>query len=360
MSELQITGLHKSFGRTPVLEDLELTVPDGSLTAILGPSGSGKTTLLRVLAGLQRPDRGIITIGGRTVDGAGRHVPADRRRIGYVPQEGALFPHLTVRANVAFGLPRGRRRDGAGRLLEMVGLAELDRRYPHQLSGGQQQRVALARALAVEPEIVLLDEPFSSLDASLRGHVREEVRALLSDQGVTTVLVTHDQEEALSLADVVAVLRDGRIVQQATPAELYEQPLDERLARFLGAVNVIDAQLEPGLARTRLGALALQAAAGAPDAGARSGPRAGSVMIRPEQLDVHALGERSREEPAAVGVRGRVEQCRYYGHDALLHIRAQDGGDGQLLLARVSGAQALPAGTPVRVAAHGPVVPLAG
>ena len=213
--------LHKSFGTHPVLTGLDLNVPAGSFTAILGSSGSGKTTLLRLLAGFDRPDRGVLKIGERVVDGAGVHVQPELRRIGYVPQEGGLFPHLTVAANVGFGLSRTARRGRVRELLELVGLTDLGRRYPHQLSGGQQQRVALARALAIEPEVVLLDEPFASLDAHLRASVREEVQRILRASATTTLLVTHDQDEALSLSDRVAVLRDGKIAQHATPQELY-------------------------------------------------------------------------------------------------------------------------------------------
>jgi len=234
-------------------------------------------------------------------------------------------------------------------LLEMVGISRLARRLPHQLSGGEQQRVALARALARRPAALLLDEPFSSLDAALRSHVREEVHGLLREQGVTTVLVTHDQEEALSLADTVAVLRDGRIVQQGTPAELYGQPADARLASFLGAVNLVPAQMQDGSALTPLGALALRADAAGHAAGA------GTVIVRPEQLEVRA---RSEPERAGAGLGGRVEQCRYYGHDALLEIRPESPADGEILLARVLGEHALPVGTAVTVAARGPVTPL--
>jgi iron(III) transport system ATP-binding protein len=348
MNGLQVTDLHKSFGANPVLTGLNLEVPAGSLTAILGPSGSGKTTLLRLLAGFETPDRGTVTIGARVVDTEGTHVHPEQRRIGYVPQEGGLFPHLTVHANVAFGLSRAARRQGVRELLELVGLTGLERRYPHQLSGGQQQRVALARALAIKPEIVLLDEPFASLDASLRTHVREEVHALLSAQGVTTVLVTHDQEEALSLADTVAVLRDGTIVQGGTPDQLYTLPVDVELAQFLGAVNLIDADFEQGTARTSLGMLVLRSDPGSPVAEA-PGRTSGVVMVRPEQLEVRRRGE------SADRLVGEVEQCRYYGHDALLHIRIDEPSGEQVLLARVRGEQALPAGTPVSLAAHGPV-----
>jgi iron(III) transport system ATP-binding protein len=350
---LAVSGLWKSYGAGPVLEGVSLDAQPGSLTAVLGHSGCGKTTLLRVIAGFERAERGRVSLGDRTLDDGRAHVPPEQRSIGYVPQEGALFPHLSVRANVAFGLPRRERRgDAVTRLLEMVGIAPLARRLPHELSGGEQQRVALARALARRPQALLLDEPFSSLDASLRGHVREEVHALLREQGVTTVLVTHDQEEALSLADVVAVLRDGRIVQLAAPAELYERPVDERLARFLGAVNVIDAQFQDGNARTRIGTLELSVAPASGDA------RAGVVIVRPEQLDVRVRETSAAGESAATGLRGRVEQCRYYGHDALLHIRPEAPDDEELLLARVHGERALPVGALVTVAAHGPVTAL--
>jgi iron(III) transport system ATP-binding protein len=357
MSSLSVRNVWKGYAREPVLRGVALEVPAGSLTAVLGLSGCGKTTLLRVIAGFERPDRGELSLDGRTLDDERTYIAPERRSIGYVPQEGALFPHLSVHDNVAFGLRRRERRGGAiSGLLEMVGIAPLAKRLPHELSGGEQQRVALARALAGRPHALLLDEPFSSLDASLRSHVREEVQALLREQGVTTVMVTHDQEEALSLADVVAVLRDGLIVQQDTPSELYERPLDERLARFLGAVNVIEARFEDGIARTPLGALELRRAPGsAPEACAT---RAGVVMIRPEQLDVRSREHRASGSSARVGVHGRVEQCRYYGHDALLHIRPEEPDGIEMLLARVHGEQALAVGTPVSVAAHGPVAPL--
>ena len=217
MSGFEITDLHKSFGAQQVLGGLQLVAEAGSFTAVLGTSGSGKTTLLRLLAGFDRPDRGTIAIGGLVVDDETRHLAPEQRRIGYVPQEGTLFPHLSVEGNIGFGLDRGNRRARVAELLELVGLVGLGRRYPHQLSGGQQQRVALARALAIEPELVLLDEPFASLDTSLRASVRDEVRMILRASGTTAVLVTHDQDEALSLADRVAVLRHGAIAQYAPP-----------------------------------------------------------------------------------------------------------------------------------------------
>jgi iron(III) transport system ATP-binding protein len=392
MSRLTVAGLWKGYSTEPVLRGVDLDVPAGSLTAVLGLSGCGKTTLLRVIAGFERAERGQVSLGAKTLDDGHTYVPPERRGIGYVPQEGALFPHLSVRKNVGFGLSREERRGGAvGELLEMVGLAPLAERYPHQLSGGEQQRVALARALARRPEVLLLDEPFSSLDASLRTRVREEVHALLRAQGVTTVLVTHDQEEALSLADTVAVLRDGTIVQGGTPDQLYTLPVDLGLARFLGAANLIDAAFEQGIARTPLGALTLRSDPGSPGAGA-PGAGSGVVMIRPEQLEVRPRGEPAGGEltgargkrtgaggertgagdetaiaaagaadtaTAGDGLTGEVEQCRYYGHDALLHIRLDEPvagtGGNRVLLARVQGEQALPAGTRVILAARGPV-----
>ncbi len=349
MSHLTVEDLWKGYAGAPVLEGVALDVPAGSLTAVLGLSGCGKTTLLRVIAGFERAERGSVALAGRTLDDGRTYLAPEQRSIGYVPQEGALFPHLSVRENVGFGLPRRERRgQQVATLLEMVGIAPLERRLPHQLSGGEQQRVALARALARRPQALLLDEPFSSLDASLRSHVREEVHALLRAQGVTTVLVTHDQEEALSLADAVAVLREGTIIQRGEPTELYERPADERLARFLGAVNVLDASFEHGAALTALGPLELHD-------GGPTGAATGAVMVRPEQLEVSVLEDGSVPEAGerGRGLGGRVEQCRYYGHDALLEIRPEQADIAPLLLARVGGEQALAVGTRVLVAARG-------
>jgi iron(III) transport system ATP-binding protein len=342
--ELEVNGLYKSYANTEVLRGVNLEVARGSLNAVLGLSGCGKTTLLRVIAGFERAQRGRLTLAGRVLDDGRTYIAPERRGIGYVPQEGALFPHLDVQANVGFGLSRAQRRGSTvSELLEMVGLAPLAKRMPHELSGGEQQRAALARALARRPALLLLDEPFSSLDATLRGAVREEVSALLRRQGTTTVLVTHDQEEALSLADSVAVLRDGTIVQQGKPAEIYGAPADARLAGFLGEANLVTATFEQGRAHTLLGTLELRTEGLSPIV-----PQ-GLVLIRPEQLRVSSRGE------GEDGLQGTVEQCRYYGHDALLHIRPDAPAGASLLLARVHGAQALTAGTPVTVVAWGPV-----
>jgi iron(III) transport system ATP-binding protein len=354
MSVLSANGVWKGYAGTEVLRGIDLEAQPGSLTAVLGLSGCGKTTLLRVIAGFERAERGTVSLAGVTLDDPHTYLAPERRGVGYVPQEGALFPHLTVEGNVGFGLSRRERRGPAvEELLEMVGIAPLARRLPHELSGGEQQRVALARALARKPRALLLDEPFSSLDASLRSRVREEVHGLLRQQGVTTVLVTHDQEEALSLADAVAVLREGRIVQSGSPADLYERPADEQMARFLGAVNVIDAQFERGSASTSLGTLQLRQQPPDRSAAADRASGTGVVIVRPEQLEVHA-----RADGATEGLAGEVEQCRYYGHDALLEIRPADAPDATPLLARVPGAHALAVGTPVTVLARGPVTPL--
>jgi iron(III) transport system ATP-binding protein len=362
MSELRVSGLWKGYGSTEVLCGVDLDVGAGSLTAVLGRSGGGKTTLLRVIAGFERAERGSVALAGRTLDDGRTWTAPESRNVGYVPQEGALFPHLNVEQNVGFGLTRRERKGGGatGKLMEMVGIGPLAKRMPHELSGGEQQRTALARALAKRPQALLLDEPFSSLDASLRGQVREEVHGLLREQGVTTVLVTHDQEEALSMADVVAVLRDGRIVQKGTPEELYERPVDERLARFLGAANVIEARFEGGTARTMLGALELRddpARNGTARAGAGTAAGTGAVMVRPEQIELRVAGE-GTGEGAGEGRNGRVEECRYYGHDAMVEIRLEGPDGGETVLARVHGERAPRVGTRVVVAARGPVSPM--
>jgi iron(III) transport system ATP-binding protein len=343
-SGLAVTDLYKGFGAHPVLAGLNLSVPAGSLTAILGSSGSGKTTLLRLLAGFDRPDRGTVKIGEWIVDGKGIHIHPEHRRIGYVPQEGGLFPHLTVAANVGFGLPRAARRKRVGEMLELVGLSDLARRYPHQLSGGQQQRVALARALAIEPEVVLLDEPFASLDAHMRASVREEVRQILHASSATTLLVTHDQDEALSLADLVAVLREGRIAQYATPRELYARPLDNELARFVGEANLIAGVLDGAHADTPLGKLPALWQDEQPPASCPV-----TVLIRPEQIDL-------RPTDNDEGLTGRIVQTGYHGHDVVLHVQVGQRETGQLLIVRALGAASLSPGSDVKLDIRGPVL----
>jgi iron(III) transport system ATP-binding protein len=349
MKDLQISDVTKSFGPQRVLRGVDLAVPHGSFTAILGASGSGKTTLLRIVAGFERPDGGKVRLGGEVVeDGHRRFVSSQHRRIGYVPQEGALFPHLSVGRNVGFGLTRRPGRpQRVDELLELVGLSGYRRRYPHQLSGGQQQRVALARALAVEPDIVLLDEPFASLDAALRASVRSDVLGVLRRGGTTSILVTHDQDEALSMADQVAVLRSGVIAQLDTPAELYGRPGDAELARFLGESNLLEGEVRDEVATTGLGRLSV---------GSWSGPVGGGrarIMVRPEQIE---LGE------AATGVvDGTVASYEYFGHDAVVRVHPSVDGLPDLVV-RVNGGSPLDPGRRVGVSVHGPVVawPLEG
>jgi len=342
-ADLAVAGLHKAFGRHPVLTGLDLEVAAGTLAAVLGPSGSGKTTLLRILAGFERPDRGSVAIGGVTVDDDRRHVPADRRRIGYVSQEGSLFPHLTVEANVGFGLPRGERHGRrVGDLLDAVALTGLARRYPHQLSGGQQQRVALARALAVTPRVVLLDEPFASLDANLRASVRADVLAILRDAAMTAILVTHDQEEALSSTDYVAVIRDGTIAQFATPQDLYDHPADADLARFVGDANLLDGFAEDGLVHTPLGMLAVRN-------DLTAAPRtAVTVLVRPEQVEV-------RPGAGGAGAHGRVVSASFHGHGTLISISSADAAVPSPILVRVHGNPRLGPGSAVTLTVREPV-----
>ena len=322
MSELVVSELEKSFGGIPVLRGLDLLVPAGRLAAVLGPSGCGKTTLLRIVAGFETADRGSVVIDGVRVAGAGLHVPPERRRVGVVPQEGALFPHLTVARNVGFGLRRGQRRAGRiDELLALVGLGGFGHRMPYELSGGQQQRVALARALAPEPALVLLDEPFSALDTGLRAAVREDVRTALQTAGATAVLVTHDQEEALSMADLVAVMWDGKIAQAAPPNELYTAPADLKVATFVGDAVVFEAVANAGGVDSPLGRLPLH------DPTAH-GP--GRVVVRPEQV---VLEGRDTEDTVVGTVVGTV----FYGHDALVRLSVAVPGGSVPVSARCQG-----------------------
>jgi iron(III) transport system ATP-binding protein len=302
---IAITGLAKSFGATQVLRGVDLAVPAGGLVALLGPSGCGKTTLLRTVAGLERPDSGEVSVGGRVLSGPGTFVAAERRRIGMVFQDAALFPHLSVRRNVAYGLPR-RAPDRAARVadaLALVGLSGFEARSPATLSGGQQQRVALARALAPRPSVILLDEPFSNLDAPLRAELRIEVRRMLTSIDATALFVTHDQEEAFLVGDEVAVMGGGQVVQQGGPTELYELPATREVAEFIGDANFVPGEARGGEAETALGAVPLHAEAWGPV----------EVLVRPERILARPGGDAT------------VERIEYYGHDAV-YVVALDGG----------------------------------
>jgi iron(III) transport system ATP-binding protein len=349
MSTITCRRLSKAFGDVEVLRDLELQVPDGSVVTVLGESGSGKTTLLRLVAGFERPDRGRILIDEQVVDGPGAFVPPEKRRIGYVAQEGNLFPHLTVAKNIAFGMARrARSRARVEELLELVDLGGFGKRYPHELSGGQQQRVALARALAPRPAVVLLDEPFSSLDAGLRASLRVDVMRILRERRATAVLVTHDQSEALSVADLVGVMDAGRIRQFATPEALYTTPADAEVARFLGEANLVTGTASGGAVRTLFGELPLAE----PSRGAQ-GPVV--VLVRPERIVLRRADPASQSAGTATGT---VVHREYYGHDSmvLLDVHGASGGESQPVRVRCSGKPNVEIGDLAQVTAVGDVV----
>ncbi len=284
MATVQANGVGKLYSGREVLARLDLSMAHGELVCLLGPSGCGKTTLLRIVAGFITPDSGRVLVAGRDVTA----LPASARRMGMVFQAYSLFPNMTALDNVRFGprvagRPKPEQLARAAQLLDLVGLSAHMQQYPHQLSGGQQQRVALARALAVQPEVLLLDEPLSALDAKVRTQLREEIRRIQQETGVTTILVTHDQEEALSIADRVAVMNGGRLLQVASPATIYREPADAFVARFIGAAAVL-----PGIAEgahVRVGALALPARAAA----SHSSGAAVELFLRPEHVRLEAL-----------------------------------------------------------------------
>jgi iron(III) transport system ATP-binding protein len=340
-ASIEVQGLCKAFGAQPVLRDVALQVAPGTVLALLGPSGCGKTTLLRTIAGLEAPDRGEVRVAGRLLAGDGVDVAPEDRRVGMVFQDWALFPHLSVTANVGYGLPgragrprlRGRTGRGSGHdrveaALEMVGLAGLGDRSPGTLSGGQQQRVALARALAPRPSVLLLDEPFSNLDTVLRVEIRAEVHRLLSDLGITTVFVTHDQEEAFVLGDEVAVMRDGVIVQRAAPAELYAAPATPWVASFVGDANLVPGEASGGYAHTPVGRVGL--------ADEVRGPV--QVLVRPEALTL------------APGEGAQVDLVEFYGHDSVYEVILDAG---TRLRARVAASPSLTRGQRVAVSYAG-------
>jgi iron(III) transport system ATP-binding protein len=298
---IRVTGVDKRFGDVVALDGFDVVVAAGEVLTVLGPSGCGKTTALRVIAGFEKPDQGTVEVGGVMVSGSTTFTPPEKRRVGMVFQDYALFPHMTVQGNVAYGVDErsGRVRE----VLELVGLSGLENRYPHELSGGQQQRVALARALAPQPEVILLDEPFSNLDASLRQRVRRELKAILQEAEATALFVTHDQEEALSMSDKVAVMRAGRIMQVASPPELYRRPMDSWVAGFLGDADFLDGVGVEGRVET---------AAGKFETDLR-GPI--KVMFRPENVGLRA------DENG----RGVVSALEYFGHDQLVTVLLEGG-----------------------------------
>lgn len=303
---IEVQKICKRFGDVQAVCGVTLNVAPGRFLALLGASGCGKTTVLRMLAGFVTPDGGTITIGGQTVFNRQLTIPPEKRRVGMVFQEYALFPHMTVRENIAYGLKRDERQGArVDEMLELVGLASEAGRRPHELSGGQQQRVALARALAPSPAAILLDEPFSNLDAALRVRVRNDVRAILRHAGVTAIFVTHDQEEALSIADEIAVMMNGRIVQTGDPAGVYRSPVNREVASFIGDANFLAGRAEGRRVHCEIGELITEQ------------EHAGDVhvMFRPEDLTISTFGDHQ-----AV-----VEDLQFFGHDQLALLRLPSG-----------------------------------
>ena len=330
---IHLHQLVKHFDDVGAVNGVSLELPKGELMALLGPSGCGKTTTLRLIAGFERLDAGRIEIGGQVVAGPGIHLAPAKRRVGMVFQEYALFPHMSVAENIRFALHRfdGDKDRRIADVLELVGLFGLENRNPHELSGGQQQRVALARALAPEPALILLDEPFSNLDASLRVRVRAEVRAILKEAGATAIFVTHDQEEALSLVDGIAVMINGFVMQVASPQQLYHQPANRTVAEFVGDANFFEGEASGYRVRCELGDLHLQFA--------NDGPV--DILIRPENI---------RVKPAPSDSSFRVRDILFFGHDQLVTIGMPSG---KQLATRVGPMYNFAIGQPVSVAVEG-------
>jgi iron(III) transport system ATP-binding protein len=329
---ITITGLTKRFGDVAAVAGLDLEVRPGELVALLGPSGCGKTTTLRLVAGFLAPEAGEIRVGDRVLSSASVVIPPERRRMAMIFQSYALWPHMTVAQNVAYGLrfagaPRAEREPRVNEMLKAVQLAGYGARYPGELSGGQQQRVAVARALVVEPEILLLDEPLSNLDASLREEMRFEIRRLHERFAITTLYVTHDQAEAMVISDRVAVLRDGRVVQVGAPQELFEQPRTRFVAEFIGKTNLIDAVAEGPGTVTR-GSLRLRVAADGLT------PRAPAVVsIRPHQIVLGPPGSASAAPAGANVLAGTVVRASYLGETVDYQVRLE----GSDVVLRVTG-----------------------
>lgn len=300
MPALSVTNVTRVFGERRAVDGVSVSLDTGELVAVLGPSGSGKSTLLRLVAGFEVPDSGVVAIGETTVAGDGVWVEPERRRVGLVPQGDSLFPHLSVAENVAFGIGRDITR--VMEVLELVGLAVRARSAPRELSGGERQRVALARALAPKPALMLFDEPFSSLDAELRVRLRAEVTGVLRAAGATTLWVTHDQEEALAIADRVVLLRDGKVMQTATPTAMYWEPADAWTARFLGDLNVVPASLGEGGVITAIGSFALSGERLAGD----------TVGLRPESITMSPS-----TDPSASAL---VASREFRGRDVLYEV----------------------------------------
>ena len=330
-----IESVSKRFGDVVAVDRADLEVARGEIVALLGPSGCGKTTLLRLVAGFESPDGGSIAIDGRSVAGAA-WVPPERRRVAMVFQEYALFPHLTVAENVGFGLGRAQRAGRIPVVLDLVGLAGYEGRFPHELSGGQQQRVALARALAPDPAVVLLDEPWSNIDPLRRAEMRGELAAILREAHASVVLVTHDREEAFSVADRIALMNDGRIVETGTPEELYHEPGSRWAAEFVGAANIVAGEIVDGRVETPLGIFAVRGA---------NGSTSVHVAVRPELLELVP------DETAA----GCVIAREFRGHDIFYRVRL---ADGTVVCSQRPSTEDVPLGAHVAVRPHAAQVPV--
>ena len=325
---IRLEGASKRFGAVRAVDRAHLEVARAEFVALLGPSGCGKTTLLRLIAGFENPEEGRVWLNGTPVAGE-RWVPPERRQVGMVFQDYALFPHLTVAENVGFGL-RGRRAPRVREVLALAGLVGLDDRYPHQLSGGQQQRVALARALAPEPHVVLLDEPWSNIEPVLRASMRQELASILRATGVTVLLVTHEQEEAFSLADRVALMQEGSIVQVGAPEEIYYRPATRWAADFVGAANMLPGLLVDGRVNTVLGSF---------DAASGNGDGAVEALVRPELLEL-------AQDPSGSG---EVVTREFRGHDVFYRVRL---ADGTVVCSQRPANEFVPLGSRVEVLVH--------
>ena len=337
MTSLEVNELTVCFDEKVIVDNLSILVPSGAFAAVLGPSGCGKTTFLRAIAGIIRPASGTIRFGKQLVSVSSLVLPPNKRHIGYVPQEGGLFPHLSVAENIGFGVSKAEKNEVIDEMLNLIGMKNLAKRKPYQLSGGQQTRGALARALAIKPQIMLLDEPFSALDADLRNDLREEVCRLLKDRKTTAVMVTHDREEALVSADIVALMRRGHIVQYGSPRSVYSNPISPDIAVSTGDVLLLKAERDQSNSiRFALCQIELDGQ-----------KELGQLVVRPEEVKVSRL-------PSVLGVIATVSKVDYYGHDAVLQLSLNSWPDEEIT-ARVVGAVGFSVGQKVWVEHDGPI-----
>jgi iron(III) transport system ATP-binding protein len=316
MNSLKIDNISHLYGKEKILDGLSLEIKEGEVVCLLGPSGCGKSTILRLVAGLEPLSKGKLSIGGKVVSSAKKFLAPEKRSVGLVFQNPSLFPHMTIIENVAFGLKKGKKAkklEQAAERLGAVGMAVFAQKYPHQISGGEQQRVALARALAIEPRIMLLDEPFANLDSVLRKRIREESLSLLKSMNIATLLVTHDPEEALRMADKIYVMQHGRIVQSGTPRELYLQPRNSFVARFFGELNEVNAIVKKGFAETSIGKI--------PVGKMPDGTNA-KIFIRPEAIKLY-------DKKTKASIEAKVSGVRFLGLTSIVLLKVK-GEDGKL------------------------------